>query len=70
MKLAQQIKKDSQKMELQNKCINIFKNQLMDEGIYNFDEKFIIHLFSSKTVSELKKWLKTNDALILIRSQK
>jgi len=57
------ISKAKEKITLMNKCIEIYKNDLMNQGVFNYDEKLIIGLFINKSISELKKWLKVNDKL-------
>lgn len=59
MNLSKQIQQEQTKVQLINKVVSIYKNQLFEQGIYNFNDKMIIQLFENKSILYLKKWLKT-----------
>ena len=60
---AQKIMNEKKKMQLANKCINTYKNDLMTQGCYNYDEKMIIGLFKDMTIYQLKNWIKIDEKL-------
>ena len=63
MKLSKQIQQEQIKLQLFNKVVSIYKNQLFEQGVFKFNDKIIMQLFENKSISYLKKWLKINDKI-------
>ena len=63
MKLSKQIQQEQIKLQLFNKVVSIYKNQLFEQGVFNFNDKMVMQLFENKSISYLKKWLKINDKI-------
>jgi hypothetical protein len=63
MNLQKSIQAEINKTKLQNKCKWIFKNSLLENNILTYKESFINATFESKTVNELKKYIKVSENL-------
>ena len=67
MNLSKQVKKEVEKINLLNKVVSTYKNQLFEQGNFNFQDKQIIQIFENKNINYLKKWLKINEKLNSLR---
>ena len=63
MNLSKQIQQEKTKISLLNKVVFIYKNQLFEQNVFNFEEKFVIQLFENKSINYLKNWLRINDKI-------
>lgn len=68
MNIAKQIKHDNDLFTLRQKCIKEYINQLCEQDIYNYCEKFVNSLFEGKNINYLKNWLKIDAKLKAIRA--